>query len=76
MGCSIATEMIAPLGNFALGMYNADTYITKDCKWYEKVMFSPETKEWFRDNSPPLFVIDDLKKVSYNNDMAKELCDN
>ena len=39
-GCSIAYELVAPVANFGLGLYNADTYVTKDCQWYEPVWFS------------------------------------
>ena len=75
-GCSIAYDLVAPVANFGLGLYNADTYVTKDCQWYEPVWFSKETKEWIKKSKPPPVVISDLGKVSYNNDLALELCEN
>ena len=74
-GCSILTELVAPVANFGLGLYNADTYVTKDCQWYEPVWFSKETKEWLKKAKPPTVVISDIAKVSYNNDLALELCE-
>ena len=75
-GCSsLAKEMIAPVANFGLGLYNADTYYSKECAWYEKVEFSPQTKEWFKNNNPPKLVVKDLGKVARNNDIYKEVCD-
>ncbi len=74
-GCSILTELVAPVANFGLGLYNADTYVTKDCKWYEKVNFSKSTKDWIRGQAEvPQYVIDDLKQIAYNNDLYDELC--
>jgi len=78
-GCSslgMLSELAAPVANFGLGLYNADTYVTKDCQWYEPVWFSKETKEWLKKAKPPTVVISDLGKVSYNNDLALELCEN
>ena len=76
MGCSgLAKEMIAPVANFGLGLYNADDYYSKECMWYEKVEFSPQTKEWFKNNNPPELVVKDLGKVARNNDIYKEVCD-
>ena len=75
-GCSsLAKEMIAPVANFGLGLYNADTYYSKECAWYEKVEFSPQTKEWLKTNNPPKLVVKDLGKVARNNDIYKEVCD-
>ena len=77
-GCSglgMLSELAAPVANFGLGLYNADTYVTKDCQWYEPVWFSKETKEWLKKVNPPPVVISDLGKVSYNNDLALELCE-
>jgi hypothetical protein len=74
-GCSIAYDLVAPVANFGLGLYNADTYVTKDCQWYEPVWFSKETKEWLKKADPPPVVISDIGKVSYNNDLALELCE-
>jgi hypothetical protein len=73
-GCSIATQMVAPVGNFALGLYNADTYITKDCAWYEPVWFSAETKRYIEQLDPPSAFVKDIAKVARNNDLSKELC--
>jgi hypothetical protein len=67
--------MIAPIGNFALGLYNADTYVTKDCMWYERVGFSDDTKKWIKESKPPEFVVKDLRQVARNNDIYKEVCD-
>ena len=76
MGCSgVAKEMIAPIANFGLGLYNADDYYSKECMWYEKVEFSPQTKEWLKTNNPPELVVKDLGKVARNNDIYKEVCD-
>ena len=38
-GCSTAilSELAAPVANFGLGLYNADTYYSKECAWYEQV---------------------------------------
>ena len=73
-GCAVATEMIAPTANFVMGLYDADTYITKDCAWFSPVKFTPETKAWYTQADPPAYVLDDLKQVAFNNDMALELC--
>ena len=74
-GCSsILTEMAAPAANFGLGLYNADDYYSKECMWYEKVEFSPQTKEWLKTSSPPEVVVKDLGKVARNNDIYKEVC--
>ena len=73
-GCSIAYDLVAPVANFGLGLYNADTYVTKDCQWYEPVWFSPEMKDWIKNNNPPSEGIKDLAKVARNNDLFKEVC--
>ena len=75
MGCSIATEMIAPAGNFLLGLYNADNYYSKECSWYEEVRFEADTKTWLIENSAPKVVLEDIAKVARNNDLFKEVCD-
>ena len=49
--------------------------IVKECMWYEKVEFSPQTKEWLKTNNPPELVVKDLGKVARNNDLYKEVCD-
>ena len=67
--------MIAPVANFGLGLYNADTYYSKECAWYEKVEFSPQTKEWLKTSHPPEVVVKDLGKVARNNDIYKEVCE-
>ena len=75
-GCSsILTEMAAPAANFGLGLYNADSYYSKECLWYEPVQFSAETKEWITKNSPPGIVVKDIAKVARNNDIHKEVCE-
>ena len=74
-GCSMLTSMAPAVGNFALNLYNADTYVTKDCQWYEPAWFSKETKDWLKKVNPPPEVIADIGKVSYNNDLALELCE-
>ena len=73
-GCAAVQEMAAPVANFALGLYNADTYITKECAWYEEIKFTQETKTWFKQANPPAPVITDLQKVSRNNDLYREIC--
>ena len=37
MGCSVGllTELVAPITNFGLNLYNADTYYSKECAWYK-----------------------------------------
>ena len=74
-GCSVATEMIAPAGNFLLGLYNADTYYSKECAWYEEIKLTQSTKQWLTDNKPPEGVVKDLAKVARNNDIYREVCD-
>lgn len=73
-GCSVATEMIAPVGNFLVGLYNADTYYSKECAWYEEVKFTDKTKTWITENTPPKGVIKDLAKVARNNDIYLKVC--
>ncbi len=74
ISCSIATELIAPVANFGIGLYNADTYYTKECAWYEPVWFSDETKQWIKNNNPEDKTMKDLAKIAKNNDLYKELC--
>ena len=74
MGCSIATQMIAPVANFAIGLYNADDYYSKECLWYNEVKMNDETKKWLLENNPPESVSKDLATVSKNNDLYKEVC--
>lgn len=66
--------MIAPTANFGLGLYNADSYYSKECLWYEPVKFTSETKEWISKNSPPGVVVKDIAKVARNNDLYSEVC--
>ena len=73
-GCSILPEMVAPVANFALGLYEADDYYSKECLWYDEVRLNDDTKEWFKDNNPPEVVIKDLAAVARNNDIFKEVC--
>ena len=74
-GCSgTLTQLIAPIASFGLGLYNADSYYSKECVWYEPVKFSPKTKEWLRSTKPPTHVIKDVAKVARNNDLFKEVC--
>ena len=76
-GCSasILTELVAPVTNFGLGLYNADTYYSKECAWYEEIKLTQETKQWLTESKPPEGVIKDLAKVARNNDIYKEVCD-
>lgn len=74
-GCSMAMELVAPVTNFGLGLYNADTYYSKECAWYEPVWFSKETKQWIADNIPKKEVVKDFAKVARNNDLYKEVCE-
>jgi len=73
--CSMVGELVAPTANFALGLYNADTYYSKECAWYEEIKLDPATKQWLTDNNPPKIVITDLSKVARNNDIYKEVCE-
>ena len=75
MGCSIATLMIAPEANFAIGLYNADDYYSKECLWYNEVKLNDATKKWLLESNPPEGVSKDLSTVSRNNDLYKEVCD-
>ena len=75
MGCSIATQMIAPVANFAIGLYNADDYYSKECLWYNEVKLNDDTKKWLLESNPPEGVSKDLSTVSRNNDLYKEVCD-
>ena len=76
-GCSasILTELVAPVTNFGLGLYNADTYYSKECAWYEEIKFTQNTKQWLSDSKPPEEVVKDLAKVARNNDIYREVCD-
>ena len=74
MGCSIATQMIAPVANFAIGLYNADDYYSKECLWYNEVKLNDDTKKWLLESNPPEGVSKDLAMVSRNNDIYKEVC--
>ena len=76
-GCSIGllTELVAPVTNFGLGLYNADTYYSKECAWYEPIWFSQETKDWIKQSRPNPNAIKDLSRVARNNDIYKEVCD-
>ena len=76
-GCSTAilSELAAPVANFGLGLYNADTYYSKECAWYEEVRMSQDTKQWLLQNNPPAIVSEDLAQVSKNNDIYKQVCD-
>jgi hypothetical protein len=74
MGCSIATQMIAPVANFAIGLYNADDYYSKECLWYNEVKLNDATKKWLLESNPPEGVSKDLSTVSRNNDLYKEVC--
>jgi hypothetical protein len=75
-GCSsIATEMLAPMANFAIGFYDHDDYYSKECLWYDEVKLNEETKKWFMENTPPEVVTKDLATVSRNNDIYKEVCE-
>ena len=76
-GCSasILSELAAPVANFGLGLYNADTYYSKECAWYEEIKLTQSTKQWLTDSKPPEGVVKDLAKVARNNDIYKEVCD-
>ena len=74
MGCSIVTQMIAPVANFAIGLYNADDYYSKECLWYNEVKLNDDTKKWLLESNPPEGVSKDLSTVSRNNDLYKEVC--
>ena len=76
-GCSVGilSELAAPVANFGLGLYNADTYYSKECAWYEEIKLTQSTKQWLTDNTPSEGVVKDLAKVARNNDIYKEVCD-
>ena len=76
-GCSVGilSELSAPVANFGLGLYNADTYYSKECAWYEEIKLTQSTKQWLTDNNPSEGVVKDLAKVARNNDIYKEVCD-
>ena len=76
-GCSasILSELAAPVANFGLGLYNADTYYSKECAWYEEIKLTQSTKQWLTESKPPEGVVKDLAKVARNNDIYKEVCD-
>ena len=77
-GCSslgMLSELAAPAINFGLGLYNADTYYSKECAWYEEIKLTQSTKQWLSDSKPPEGVVKDLAKVARNNDIYKEVCD-
>tara|TARA_B100000470_G_scaffold72642_1_gene55496 strand:- start:843 stop:1088 length:246 start_codon:yes stop_codon:yes gene_type:complete len=71
----ILSELAAPVANFGLGLYNADTYYSKECAWYGQVKFSEDTKQWLLQNNPPPIVSEDLAQVAKNNDIYLEVCD-
>tara|TARA_Y100000296_G_C5021490_1_gene180065 strand:- start:136 stop:378 length:243 start_codon:yes stop_codon:yes gene_type:complete len=73
-GCSILPELIAPAANFALGLYNADTYYSKECAWYEEIKFSNDTKEWIKKNQPSESTVRDFAKIAKNNDIYRKVC--
>ena len=74
MGCSILPELAAPMANFAIGLYNADDYYSKECLWYDEVKLNEKTKKWLIESNPPEVVSKDLSTVSRNNDIYKEVC--
>ncbi len=74
MGCSILPELAAPMANFAIGLYNADDYYSKECLWYNEVKLNEKTKKWLIESNPPEVVSKDLSTVSRNNDIYKEVC--
>ena len=76
LGCSFPwIEVVAPVANFAIGFYDHDDYYSKECLWYDEVKLNEETKKWFMENNPPEVVSKDLSKVSRNNDIYKEVCE-
>ena len=76
-GCSVGilSELVAPVTNFGLGLYNADTYYSKECAWYEEVNFAATTKAWIIESKPDPVALKDFAKVARNNDIFKEVCD-
>ena len=73
-GCSLLSEMAAPAANFGIGLYNADSYYSKECLWYEPVQLSAGTKEWLRSTNPPAQVVKDMAQIAKNNDLFKKVC--
>ena len=76
MGCSVVVEMLPSVANFAIGLYNADDYYSKECLWYNEVKLNDDTKKWLLESNPPEGVSKDLSTVSRNNDLYKEVCKN
>ena len=64
MGCSIIVEMLPSVANFAIGLYNADDYYSKECLWYNEVKLNDETKKWLIDSNPPEVVSKDQSLIS------------
>ncbi len=73
-GCSMLPQLAGPMASFAMGLYDADTYYSKECAWYEEVHFSDKTKAWIKQSKPDTLVLEDFAKVARNNDLFKELC--
>ena len=71
----ILSELAAPVANFGLGLYNADTYYSKECALYEEVRMSQDTKQWLLQNNPPSIVSQDLAHVAKKNDIYKQVSD-
>ena len=74
-GCSFIVELIPPVFNFALGFYDHNDYYSKECLWYDEIRLNDDTKKWLLESNPPEIVSEDLSKVSRNNDIYKEVCE-
>ena len=74
-GCSILPEVVAPAANFAIGFYDHNDYYSKECLWYDEIKLNDDTKKWLLESNPPEIVSEDLSKVSRNNDIYKEVCE-
>ena len=72
-GCSVVPHLPA-IANFGLNLWDRNTYVTKDCLWYEPIIFDEETKTWIKTNNPTHSVLADLKKVVKNNDLYAKAC--
>ena len=47
---------------------------SSECLWYKPVKLSDHTKTWILNNNPDNFIIEDLKKISINNQLFDDLC--
>ena len=72
-GCEVV-PYIPAIANFGLTLWDRNTYVTKECLWYEPVKFDEKTKTWIQISNPTHSVLADLKKVVKNNDLYAKAC--